>query len=186
MKDLIENYQDAALYCGTYAKYNDGSIAGEWLKFSDYSDAAEFMEACAELHEDEADPEFMFQDCEYLPDFLYGESLSESDVENIYEYLEVCEKLEDADWLSLWNQYCDEMSNEDNIYYFDDDFFHTFFSDKPMEAARRTAFGYVNWSDGYITFDGYGNFKSIADPEEYIEYGELIPRILENAHNYNL
>lgn len=52
---------ETKIYVGTYAKYNDGSLAGEWLTLSDYADKDEFLEACAKLHEDEDDPEFMFQ-----------------------------------------------------------------------------------------------------------------------------
>ena len=44
----------ASVYVGTYAKYNDGSIFGKWLKLSDYADRKEFYEACAQLHSDEA------------------------------------------------------------------------------------------------------------------------------------
>ena len=49
------------VYVGTYAKYNNGSIAGKWLDLADYTDNEEFYEACKELHSDESDPEFMFQ-----------------------------------------------------------------------------------------------------------------------------
>jgi antirestriction protein len=62
------------VYVGTYAKYNSGSIAGKWLDLEDYSDKAEFHEACAELHKDEADPEFMFQDWEGIPKGMISES----------------------------------------------------------------------------------------------------------------
>jgi len=62
------------LYVGTYAKYSSGSIAGAWLDLEDYSDKEEFYEACAELHKDEKDPEFMFQDFEGFPKDLYSES----------------------------------------------------------------------------------------------------------------
>ena len=73
-----------ALYVGTYAKYNNGSINGAWLYLEDYADAEEFLEACAALHSDECDPEYMFQDCEHLPEFLYGEC---ADIDLIYEFL---------------------------------------------------------------------------------------------------
>lgn len=53
---------ETKIYVGTYAKYNNGSIAGAWLTLSDYADKEEFYKACAKLHEDEHDPEFMFQD----------------------------------------------------------------------------------------------------------------------------
>lgn len=76
-----------ALYCGTYAKYNNGSIAGKWLELENYGSAEEFLQACAELHKDESDPEYMFQDFEGFPKELYGESLSLVDLEKIYGYL---------------------------------------------------------------------------------------------------
>lgn len=59
---------------GTYAKYNNGSIFGKWFDLSDFTDKDDFMTACAELHKDEEDPEFMFQDWENIPDDLICES----------------------------------------------------------------------------------------------------------------
>ena len=61
------------IYCGTYAKYANGSIDGAWLDLEDYSDKDEFLAACRELHKDEADPEFMFQDWEGIPDDMVSE-----------------------------------------------------------------------------------------------------------------
>lgn len=79
----------ARIYVGTYAKYNNGSLYGKWLDLSDYSDIDEFYEACAELHSDEPDPEYMFQDWEGLPDELIGESFIDADA---WEYFEACEE----------------------------------------------------------------------------------------------
>lgn len=62
------------IYVGTYAKYNNGSIKGGWLDPEDYSDKADFITACLELHKDETDPELMFQDYEDFPKKYYGES----------------------------------------------------------------------------------------------------------------
>ena len=56
--------RQAKVYVGTYAKYNNGSLSGAWLDRSDYSDKEEFYEACRELHKDEEDAEYMFQDYE--------------------------------------------------------------------------------------------------------------------------
>ena len=64
----------AKIYVGTYAKYNSGSIAGNWLDCEDYSDYEEFIDACKELHKDESDPELMFQDYEEFPKDFYSES----------------------------------------------------------------------------------------------------------------
>ena len=97
------------LYCGTYKKYNEGSLFGEWLDLDEYSDAEDFLKACAELHKDEPDPEFMFQD--YEADYGWEESFyNESSV--LQEYWDIKEalakesvddKLFDA-WLSGSNE----------------------------------------------------------------------------------
>lgn len=65
---------DIQLYVGTYAKYNSGSIAGAWLDLESFTDKEDFYKACAELHKDEADPEYMFQDYEGFPEAYYDES----------------------------------------------------------------------------------------------------------------
>lgn len=62
-----------ALYVGTYAKYNDGSIKGAWISLEGH-DRESFLAACFDLHADEADPELMFQDYQNLPRQLYNES----------------------------------------------------------------------------------------------------------------
>ena len=69
---------ETKIYVGTYAKYNNGSIAGAWLTLSDYADKDEFLEACAKLHEDEDDPEFMFQDT----DGEHFGMITESDIDD--------------------------------------------------------------------------------------------------------
>jgi antirestriction protein len=68
------------VYVGTYAKYNDGSIAGKWLDLEDYSDHETFIAACQELHSDEHDPELMFQDWEGIPDGMISESYISEEV----------------------------------------------------------------------------------------------------------
>jgi len=70
----------ARVYVGTYAKYNEGSIQGKWLNLEDYTGKEEFYEACKELHEDEIDPEFMFQDYEDVPSDMIGESFISDEV----------------------------------------------------------------------------------------------------------
>ena len=65
---------EASVYVGTYGKYNNGSLFGAWLDLSDYADKEEFYEACRELHKDEEDAEYMFQDWENVPENLIGES----------------------------------------------------------------------------------------------------------------
>ena len=55
--------QKTQIYVGTYSKYNEGSIYGKWVDLTDLTEE-EFYNLCKELHQDEQDPEFMFQDIE--------------------------------------------------------------------------------------------------------------------------
>ena len=76
---------NASIYVGTYAKYNNGSIAGKWLDLTDYTDKEEFCKAANELHKDEADPELMFQDWEGIP----GKFISESSLsDEFFDYMD--------------------------------------------------------------------------------------------------
>lgn len=61
------------IYVGTYAKYNSGSLKGGWLDLEDYASKQDFYEACAELHDDEDDPEFMFHGHEDIPSMFITE-----------------------------------------------------------------------------------------------------------------
>jgi antirestriction protein len=75
------------IYVGTYGSYNSGSIKGAWIDLEGH-DKSTFYEACAELHADEADPEFMFQDYEGFPSDFYGESGLDDE---LWEWLEMDE-----------------------------------------------------------------------------------------------
>lgn len=88
---MAADFSEAAIYVGTYAKYNAGSLFGKWFNLSDFADKDEFMEACKELHKDEEDPEFMFQDRENIPEEL----VSESWISEIF--FELRDKVEDMD-----------------------------------------------------------------------------------------
>lgn len=77
------------VYVGTYAKYNSGSIEGAWLDLEDYTDKDGFLEACADLHKDEQDPEFMFQDMQDIPEGLASESSIE---EKLWDWIALDEQ----------------------------------------------------------------------------------------------
>ena len=77
-----------AIYCGTYHKYNCGSIFGAWFKLNEFADRDEFLDACRELHKDEEDPELMFQDWEGIPDGLCSECSVKAVV---WDYMAACE-----------------------------------------------------------------------------------------------
>src|SRR6187455_3398486 len=90
----------ARIYVGTYAKYNAGSIKGAWLNLEDYSDKEAFLEACKELHKDEADPEFMYQDSEGFPRAYYSESFI---TDALFAWLELDE--DDRALLAVYNEH---------------------------------------------------------------------------------
>lgn len=95
-----------AIYCGTYHKYNSGSIFGKWIDLTQISSKDELYELCAEIHKDEEDPEFMFQDWQSIPD----KYISESGINDEYfEYKEALDELSSderealTDWLADGN-----------------------------------------------------------------------------------
>ena len=100
-----------ALYVGTYGKYAAGSIDGAWLYLDNYADPYEFMVACKQLHSDDADPEFMFQDYMDLPSSLYKECLTMDDLIAIYEFLELEEHEREAVQV-----YVDQIADNDKDY----------------------------------------------------------------------
>ncbi len=78
----------ARVYVGTYAKYNNGSIAGKWINLEQFDNYSEFVAECRKVHKDERDPEFMIQDCENFPDgFSCLEWLSEKDFNDVIQAL---------------------------------------------------------------------------------------------------
>lgn len=118
------NLDNPAIYVGTYSKYNNGSIAGKWLDLTNYATKEEFYEACKELHKDEADPEFMFQDFENFPEELYSESgmderiiefanMDEHEREIVMEYADACGSLPD-DLSDCYDAYFTELSSHNH------------------------------------------------------------------------
>jgi len=116
------------VYVGTYAKYNNGSIAGQWVDL-DGLDKDSFYEKCAEIHSDEDDPEYMFQDFEGFPRPFYGES-----------------RLSDAlwDWLEMDNydqelvaRYQDAIGDADATL------------EDAKDAFRGTAESYADFAENY-------------------------------------
>ena len=112
------------VYVGTYGKYASGSIAGAWLDMDKFSDAEDFENACHELHKDEEDPEFMYQDYEGFPDGMIDESyiddkfwdwnlLPEHEKEMIYAWHEAggCSDAEFSNiedcFCGVWNDFSD-------------------------------------------------------------------------------
>ena len=85
----ISTIEGPAVYVGTYNKYNRGSLGGRWVELEQFAgDRGAFLAHCAEIHADEHDPEFMFQDFQGFPREFYGESCLP---ERLFEWLEMTE-----------------------------------------------------------------------------------------------
>lgn len=182
----------AKIFLTDYASYNNGTQFefGHWVELNDFVDADELNTyivghfAIADLKSPldnygSKREETMITDFEGFPEEFYSES--GCDFEKIFKYIELdYENKDDSEKVSLWNEYCSEQSNEDEIYDFDDEFFDTYFANKPMEAARAASFGEVNWSDDYISFNSYGNLKSLSNPIHAIDETALIEWLIEN------
>lgn len=121
---------DAAVYCGTYKKYNEGSLDGGWLHLGRYQNAAAFLEACKKLHADESTPEFMYQDSEYLPDEFYSESCIYPEV---FEVIQAIKQM-NSDKQAAFADFCERGACIPDM--FDvEEFLNTY---KPNKKPRKT------------------------------------------------
>ena len=68
-----------SVYVGTYAKYNNGNLYGEWVDLTKFDTYEDFMRYIRNLHKDERDPEFMMQDFEGYPENWYYEGGMDED-----------------------------------------------------------------------------------------------------------
>lgn len=133
------------IYVGTYAKYNNGSIEGAWLDLEDYSDADAFEEACQSLHADEADPEFMYQDHEGIPEGMISESSLSAD---FWDWVELDD--DDRELLAVYRDSVDQSGD--------------------IEAARNAFMGQAaspaEWAEEFLNDTG-----ELADvPEQLRSY----------------
>ncbi|HFO2582240.1 TPA: antirestriction protein ArdA [Escherichia coli] len=117
-----------SVYVGTYAKYNNGSIEGKWINLlDDVTDCDDFYEKIAELHKDEADPEFMFQDYENMPRGIVSETsinwnyidglrrvLEENNEEWAEAYALFVENFNDTDVENFYESYCGTADSEED------------------------------------------------------------------------
>lgn len=102
------------VYVGTYAKYNNGSIQGEWIELEDFAGLCtggdDFWAMCAEIHSDEDDPEFIFQDWENIPDGLISESSID---DGLWEWLRLDD--DQREIVSIYREHIDKSESIDRI-----------------------------------------------------------------------
>ena len=159
-KEMIQqiNTSEASVYVGTYGKYNDGSIFGEWLKLSDYMDKHEFYDACRELHYDEEDPEFMFQDYENIPNGLIGECwISDS----IFDVLEALEDMDETRkeafliWCNNGHRKLSEDDINDLISDFDNDYIGAYKDDEDFAYEQVEQMDLPEFAKAYFDYEAY-------------------------------
>ena len=152
----------SALYCGTYAKYNNGSIFGKWIDLTLVYSKEELYEICLAIHADETDPELMFQDFQSIDDSLIGESWISDDFFAVQKVIDQINDMDSDNLVSLNNTYCQENNYSDSeIYNNDEDFFETFFSGNVTAAVRAAIYGEYNYHHDYVKFNGYANLESM-------------------------
>ena len=111
----------ARIYCGTYGKYNEGNLDGDWFDLEDYSDLETLYEAFQEFHDrnnpvdDAGDPipaehEFMFQDWEDIPATFITESSLDPEV---WSYIEssIDDGVKEA-YMYLFDEWDEDKCNE--------------------------------------------------------------------------
>lgn len=156
---MAADFSQAAIYVGTCAKYNAGSLFGKWFNLSDFTDKDEFMEACKKLHKDEDDPEFMFQDRENIPEELVSESwISE-------KFFELRDKVEDMDateqeafsiWLDYESRDLSKDDADDLVKKFKDDYIGKY--DEEEDYAREVVEQCYEVSDFVLNYFDYAAF----------------------------
>lgn len=172
MTNLQNCLDSCSIYVGTYAKYNNGSLYGKWFNLADYSDYDELLEAMYELHSDESDPEFMFQDYEQCELFEKLGLIIECYIsKDIYE---ITKQISDSGYdLEVFNAYVDCVGKMDfnslydgvtNHYigeYSDDETFAQYILEEDIPESLPN-YIYIDWEStarnlmfDYYTNDGY-------------------------------
>lgn len=162
MNDSEDNHP--AVYVGTYAKYNDGSLFGMWVDMVKCGDYDTFMEVCHNLHADEEDPELMYQDYECFPGAWYSESgIDEDTFDRIMEYADM-----DDDDRDAFDEFSEAFGN-DCVASFRERYMGQWDSEKDfaehiIDECYRSAFGRLQ---GKNLDDMMGHLASYFDYEAY-------------------
>lgn len=159
-KEMIQqiNISEASVYVGTYRKYNEGSIFGKWLKLSEYTDKEEFYTACRELHQDEEDPEFMFQDYENIPNGLIDECWLSN---NVFKVLESFENMEESQkepfliWCNNGHHNLAEEDIDDLISLFENDYVGEYDSEEDFAMELVEEIDLPDFAKRYFDYQAY-------------------------------
>lgn len=105
------------------------------------------------------------------------------------QVIDVINSMDDAELITLNNEYCQEIGDADSeIWGNDEDFLCTFFGNNPDALARAIFYGDYNYSHDYVKFNGYGNLETM-NYFEVSDLVELVPTIAEyiceNPRNFS-
>ena len=163
------------IYVGTYYKYNCGSIAGDWVDVTNLT-KEEFIDMCETLHNEEKDPEFMYQDWE-CPKLL-NEYISEYGTDpEFWELKELIKDFSDEQLEAL--EAYQSLFGTIDVQDFEDKFFghfEGFFGDINKEFGEHilNEMGYLNEVPEhlryYIDTEAYGRDLLISDFSEFDGY----------------
>lgn len=160
-----------AVYVGTYGKYNNGSLQGEWINLTDFDSKEEFLQYCRQLHSDEPDAELMFQDYEYVPRIFIDESYID---ERFWDFLN-----DDSHDYDIKYAVANEVSDADEYFDVIDDIY--VFPD--CNSMSDVAYHYIDEGiypqnlESYFDYESYGRDCSFDGPSDeqsesiYQEYG---------------
>lgn len=107
------------------------------------------------------------------------ENLSTEDKkETFYKYLYIVDNFEDLG--SLYDKIDNKEDLESVDYYPNaEEFFNTFYMDKPYKLVQAIAYGDYRYSDNFVKFDGYANLKSVYEIPYEDDCAELVSRYFE-------
>ncbi|WP_345200712.1 antirestriction protein ArdA [Chryseobacterium ginsengisoli] len=149
---------------------------GEWLQLSNYSSYDELLGAMQELHQDEQDPEFMFQDYECSEFFIKQKLISECHFSsNIYE---IAEQINSSDYdfniieayaecMSYYHEDVSDLLNSLSDSYYgeyssDEDFAQTTLEQDGSIPENLPSYIYIDWEAttrhlvyDYMSSNGY-------------------------------
>lgn len=156
------------LYVGTYRKYTNGSIDGKWVELTEFNSLKEFYDYCKNLHKDEEDPEFMFQDWEVNTPIL-EHFVNESWIDkNIFEYMELLSRasneleiyeafhdFEPFDFVDSVEDFEEHLQRADDLYIGEWESWSDFVMERIEESAGEDNFllNYVDWEKAEREFE---------------------------------
>ena len=148
------NSDNPRIYVSTYAKYNDGSLEGEWVDLTDFDTYEDFVDYCSELHKDENDPEFMVQDYEGYPSSWYHESglPTEDEFNKIKEFSELYE-----DEKKAYAAFCELGLSNDSADNFRDHYFGEYTNDYDLGVEFVERYGMPENAESYFDYETFGS-----------------------------